>query len=191
MNFIEKKTIHDRLLGVTHMDADRELLKKHSPGHKLIGARTFNPISDASSLLWVLLDFAPEDDILTHRRKAISAFTASEEAAAKEAEDQAIVKAAEEAAAQKAKEDAAKAAEEASTKAEEEEDEKKLQEEDAKKTADEIISDAENQADEIREQAESEADEILATAEQQAESIKQSVGDDVKKKLPKKSSTPK
>lgn len=69
MNFVEKKTIHDRLLGVTHMDADRELLGKLVPGHKLVSKRTFNPQSDASSLLWALLDYANEDDIVKHRRE--------------------------------------------------------------------------------------------------------------------------
>ena len=69
MNFVEKKTIHDRLLGVTHMDADRELLGRLVPGHKLVSKRTFNPQSDASSLLWALLDYANEDDIVKHRRE--------------------------------------------------------------------------------------------------------------------------
>ena len=78
MNFVEKKNIHDRLLGVTHMDADRELLKKHSPDHKLIGKRTFNPLSDASSLLWALLDFASENEILNNRRSIVASGSKAE-----------------------------------------------------------------------------------------------------------------
>ena len=79
MNFVEKKNIHDRLLGVTHMDADRELLKMHSPDHKLIGKRTFNPLSDASSLLWALLDFASENEILNNRRSIVASGSKAEE----------------------------------------------------------------------------------------------------------------
>lgn len=68
MDFILKKNTHDRLLGVTHLEADRELLKQKAPQHDLLKRGIFNRQQDASSILFALLDFATEDEIVTHRR---------------------------------------------------------------------------------------------------------------------------
>ena len=130
MNFVEKKNIHDRLLGVTHMDADRELLRKHSPGHKLIGKRTFNPLSDASSLLWALLDFASENEILNNRRSIVAsgAKAEGESVPAKVEEEPALAEVDEKVSSTKAEEIISNANDE----------------------AEQIIDDAEAEAEEIR-----------------------------------------
>ena len=147
MNFVEKKNIHDRLLGVTHMDADRELLKKHSPDHKLIGKRTFNPLSDASSLLWALLDFA-------------SGSKAEEESvSAKVDEEPAPIKVDEEVSEAKTegKPALAEAEEEASA-----------------VKAEEMISDAKDEAEQIIDDVEAEAEEIRSAAKKDVSDKKKS-----------------
>ena len=116
MDFIAKKNAHDRLLGVTHLEADRELLKQKAPQHDLLKRGIFNRLQDASSILFALLDFATEEEIIRHRRT----LTAVKERAASEAvrlkaEEEARLKAEEEEAAR------LKAEEEARLKAEEEE----------------------------------------------------------------------
>lgn len=68
MDFIGKKNAHDRLLGVTHLEADRELLKQKAPQHDLLKRGIFNRMQDASSILFALLDFATEEEIVRHRR---------------------------------------------------------------------------------------------------------------------------
>ncbi|WP_425595081.1 hypothetical protein, partial [Rikenella microfusus] len=68
MDFIAKKNAHDRLLGVTHLEADRELLKQKAPQHDLLKRGIFNRRQDASSVLFALLDFATEEEIVRHRR---------------------------------------------------------------------------------------------------------------------------
>lgn len=103
MDFILKKNTHDRLLGVTHLEADRELLKQKAPQHDLLKRGIFNRQQDASSILFALLDFATEDEIVTHRRTL------------------AIVKARSAAEAERLKAEEEKAAEAARLKAEEEE----------------------------------------------------------------------
>ena len=151
MNFVEKKNIHDRLLGVTHMDADRELLKKHSPDHKLIGKRTFNPLSDASSLLWALLDFASENEILNNRRSIVASGSKAEEesVSAKVDEEPAPIKVDEEVSEAKTegKPALAEAEEEASA-----------------VKAEEMISDAKDEAEQIIDDVEAEAEEIRSAA---------------------------
>lgn len=161
MNFVEKKNIHDRLLGVTHMDADRELLKKHSPGHKLIGKRTFNPLSDASSLLWALLDFASENEILNNRRSIVASGSKAEEesVSAKVEEEPAPIKVDEEVSEAKAegKPALAEAEEEASA-----------------VKAEEMISDAKDEAEQIIDDAEAEAEEIRSAAKKDVSDKKKS-----------------
>ena len=152
MNFVEKKNIHDRLLGVTHMDADRELLKKHSPDHKLIGKRTFNPLSDASSLLWALLDFASENEILNNRRSIVAS-------GSKVDEEPAPIKVDEEVSGSKAegKPALAEAEEEASA-----------------VKAEEMISDAKDEAEQIIDDVEAEAEEIRSAAKKDVSDKKKS-----------------
>ena len=161
MNFVEKKNIHDRLLGVTHMDADRELLKKHSPGHKLIGKRTFNPLSDASSLLWALLDFASENEILNNRRSIVASGSKAEEesVSAKVDEEPAPIKVDEEVSGSKAegKPALAEAEEEASA-----------------VKAEEMISDAKDEAEQIIDDVEAEAEEIRSAAKKDVSDKKKS-----------------
>lgn len=83
MKFEDKKRIHDKLLGVTHIEADRELLKKVSPGHKKLSQSQFNPRQYASELLWILLDLASAEEIIANRR---SLADAKEKAAEEKAE---------------------------------------------------------------------------------------------------------
>ena len=118
MDFIAKKNAHDRLLGVTHLEADRELLKQKAPQHDLLKRGIFNRLQDASSILFALLDLATEEEIVRHRRTlaAVKERAASEAARLKaEAEEVARLQAEEEEAAR------LKAEEEARLKAEEEE----------------------------------------------------------------------
>ncbi len=161
MNFVEKKNIHDRLLGVTHMDADRELLKKHSPDHKLIGKRTFNPLSDASSLLWALLDFASENEILNNRRSIVASGSKAEEesVSAKVDEEPAPIKVDEEVSEAKTegKPALAEAEEEASA-----------------VKAEEMISDAKDEAEQIIDDVEAEAEEIRSAAKKDVSDKKKS-----------------
>jgi len=161
MNFVEKKNIHDRLLGVTHMDADRELLKKHSPGHKLIGKRTFNPLSDASSLLWALLDFASENEILNNRRSIVASGSKAEEesVSAKVEEEPTPIEVDEEVSEAKTegKPALAEAEEEASA-----------------VKAEEMISDAKDEAEQIIDDAEAEAEEIRSAAKKDVSDKKKS-----------------
>lgn len=128
MDFIAKKNAHDRLLGVTHLEADRELLKQKAPQHDLLKRGIFNRLQDASSILFALLDFATEEEIVRYRRTlaAVKERAASEAARLKaEEEEAAQLQAAEEETAQlKAEEEEApqlKAEEEARLKATEEE----------------------------------------------------------------------
>lgn len=170
MNFVEKKNIHDRLLGVTHMDADRELLKKHSPGHKLIGKRTFNPLSDASSLLWALLDFASENEILNNRRSIVAsgAKAEGESVPAKVEEEPTLAEAEEEASATKAE------GEPVPAKVEEEPALAEAEEEASSTKAEEIISNANDEAEQIIDDAEAEAEEIRSAAKRDVSDKKKS-----------------
>ena len=125
MDFIAKKNAHDRLLGVTHLEADRELLKQKAPQHDLLKRGIFNRLQDASSILFALLDFATEEEIVRHRRTlAAVKERAASEAARLKAEEEARLKAEEEEAMRlKAEEEArlkAEAEEDARLKAEEE-----------------------------------------------------------------------
>lgn len=104
MDFILKKNTHDRLLGVTHLEADRELLKQKAPQHDLLKRGIFNRQQDASSILFALLDFATEDEIVTHRRTlAIVKERSAAEAARLKAEEEEVARI-------KAEQDAAEAA---------------------------------------------------------------------------------
>ena len=203
MNFVEKKNIHDRLLGVTHMDADRELLRKHSPGHKLIGKRTFNPLSDASSLLWALLDFASENEILNNRRSIVAsgAKAEGESVPAKVEEEPALAEVDEKVSSTKAEGESvpAKVEEEpalaevdekvSSTKAEGEPVPAKVEEEPAPAEAEEEAS--ATKAEEIISNANDEAEQIIDDAEAEAEEIRSAAKRDVsdKKKSQKKPNT--
>lgn len=143
------------------MDADRELLKKHSPDHKLIGKRTFNPLSDASSLLWALLDFASENEILNNRRSIVaSGFKAEEESvSAKVDEEPAPIEVDEEVSGSKAegKPALAEAEEEASA-----------------VKAEEMISDAKDEAEQIIDDVEAEAEKIRSAAKKDVSDKKKS-----------------
>jgi len=188
MNFVEKKNIHDRLLGVTHMDADRELLKKHSPGHKLIGKRTFNPLSDASSLLWALLDFASENEILNNRRSIVASGSkaAEESVSAKVDEEPAPIEVDEEVSGSKAegKPALAKVDEEpAPIEVDEEVSEAKTEgksalaeaeEEASAVKAEEMISDAKDEAEQIIDDVEAEAEKIRSAAKKDVSDKKKS-----------------
>ena len=90
MDFIAKKNAHDRLLGVTHLEADRELLKQKAPQHDLLKRGIFNRRQDASSILFALLDFATEEEIIRHRRTLSSSkeHTTAEAALLKSEEDE-------------------------------------------------------------------------------------------------------
>lgn len=97
MDFIGKKNAHDRLLGVTHLEADRELLKQKAPHHDLLKRGIFNRMQDASSILFALLDFATEEEIVRHRRTlAAVKERAASEADRLKAEEEAQLKAEEE-----------------------------------------------------------------------------------------------
>ena len=142
MDFIEKKNAHDRLLGVTHLEADRELLKQKAPQHNLLKRGIFNRLQDASSILFALLDLATEEEIVRHRRTlaAVKERAAAEDARLKaEAEEAARLKAEEEARLKAEEEEAArlKAEEEARLKAEEEAQLKAEAEEEARLKAEE------------------------------------------------------
>lgn len=112
MNFIEKKTQHDNLLGVTHIDADKQLLARVMPNHKLLQRGTFNATVDASDILWALLEYATSDEIVANRRSlaVVIASPSDEEEAAEETA--ALAKAAEETKAAEEAAALAKAAEE-------------------------------------------------------------------------------
>lgn len=69
MNFVEKKNLHDRLLGVTHLEADRELLSKVAPAHNVLKKGIFNPVQAASEILWALLDYCSAEEITQNRRE--------------------------------------------------------------------------------------------------------------------------
>lgn len=161
MNFVEKKNIHDRLLGVTHMDADRELLKKHSPDHKLIGKRTFNPLSDASSLLWALLDFASENEILNNRRSIVASGSkaAEESVSAKVDEEPAPIEVDEEVSEAKTEGKSALA---------------EAEEEASAVKAEEMISDAKDEAEQIIDDVEAEAEKIRSAAKKDVSDKKKS-----------------
>ena len=132
MDFIGKKNAHDRLLGVTHLEADRELLKQKAPQHDLLKRGIFNRLQDASSILFALLDFAPEEEIVRHRRTiAAVKERAASEAARLKAEEEARLKSEEEEAAR------LKAEEEARLKAEEKEAARLKAEEEARLKAEE------------------------------------------------------
>lgn len=143
------------------MDADRELLKKHSPDHKLIGKRTFNPLSDASSLLWALLDFASENEILNNRRSIVASGSKAEEesVSAKVDEEPAPIKVDEEVSEAKTegKPALAEAEEEASA-----------------VKAEEMISDAKDEAEQIIDDVEAEAEEIRSAAKKDVSDKKKS-----------------
>lgn len=170
MNFVEKKNIHDRLLGVTHMDADRELLKKHSPGHKLIGKRTFNPLSDASSLLWALLDFASENEILNNRRSIVASGSKAEgkPALAKVEEEPTPIEVDEEVSEAKTEGKPALA------EGDEEPALAEAEEEASAVKAEEMISDAKDEAEQIIDDAEAEAEEIRSAAKKDVSDKKKS-----------------
>lgn len=170
MNFVEKKNIHDRLLGVTHMDADRELLKKHSPDHKLIGKRTFNPLSDASSLLWALLDFASENEILNNRRSIVASGSKAEEesVSAKVEEEPAPIKVDEEVSEAKTEGKPALA------EGDEEPALAEAEEEASAVKAEEMIFDANDEAEQIIDDAEAEAEEIRSAAKKDVSDKKKS-----------------
>ncbi|WP_304709336.1 hypothetical protein [uncultured Rikenella sp.] len=111
MDFIAKKNAHDRLLGVTHLEADRELLKQKAPQHHLLKRGVFNRLQDASSILFALLDFATEEEIVRHRRTlaAVKERAAAEATRLKEeAEEAARIKAEEEARLKAEEEEAAR-----------------------------------------------------------------------------------
>lgn len=72
MDFVKKKTAHDNLLGVTHLDADRKLLQKVAPSHKILSRGLFNPKQDAADTLWALLDFASAEEIIANRRQCVA-----------------------------------------------------------------------------------------------------------------------
>lgn len=160
MDFILKKNTHDRLLGVTHLEADRELLKQKAPQHDLLKRGIFNRQQDASSILFALLDFATEDEIVTHRRTLATV----KDRSAAEAER---LKAEEEEAARiKSEQEAAEAerlkAELEELRAENEElEQEKADAEDAADEAEEAKLAAEAEAEKAR----AEADEAKALAE--------------------------
>ena len=136
MDFIEKKNAHDRLLGVTHLEADRELLKQKAPQHHLLKRGVFNRLQDASSILFALLDLATEEEIVRHRRTlaAVKERAAAEATRLKEEAEEATRLKAEEEARLKAEEEEAarlKAEEKAQLKTEEEEARLKAEEEEA------------------------------------------------------------
>ena len=142
MDFIAKKNAHDRLLGVTHLEADRELLKQKAPQHDLLKRGIFNRLQDASSILFALLDLATEEEIVRHRRTlaAVKERAASEAARLKaEEEEAARLKAEEEARLKAEEEERLKAEEEeaARLQAEEEEAARLKAEEEARLKAEE------------------------------------------------------
>ena len=68
MNFREKKQSYSRLRGASHLEADRELLKKLAPEHPLLKRTVFQPAIHAGEILYALIEVASEEDIVQNRR---------------------------------------------------------------------------------------------------------------------------
>ena len=62
-----------RLRGASHLEADRELLKKLAPAHDLLKKAVFRRPEFAAQLLYALLDLTSEEDIRNHRREYLAA----------------------------------------------------------------------------------------------------------------------
>ena len=73
MNFQEKKKSYGRLRGASHFEADRELLKKLAPSHRLLNKTVFRRSEFAGEILYALLESVPEEEIVKHRREYLAA----------------------------------------------------------------------------------------------------------------------
>lgn len=71
MEFAEKKTAYEKLMGEKHLEKDTELLKQKNPASAFINAPVVNRSQMQSDVLWDLLDHASEEEILKNRGEEV------------------------------------------------------------------------------------------------------------------------
>ncbi len=72
MNYREKKTHYAELQGVSHYDADLELLRETDPGNKILKRRLTKNSSVQKELLWQLLSVGVDAKVIVANRRKFS-----------------------------------------------------------------------------------------------------------------------